>query len=65
MSSLLTAVGLFLAAFAAHLVVWRIRIPRRQTGALVLIFALVPALACGAACALGAAEWVPPPADLP
>ncbi len=33
-----TAVGLFFSSFFLHLIVWRIRIPRRQTAALLAIF---------------------------
>jgi len=67
MTSLLTAVALFLCAFAAHAAIWRIRVPRRQTRALVLVFAGVPPLAWAAARALGAAAAPvsPPPADFP
>jgi len=32
------AVGLFLAAFLLHWIIWRIKIPRRQTAALLVIF---------------------------
>jgi hypothetical protein len=66
MTPLLTALGLFLSAFAAHLALWRIRIPRRQTRALVLVFVAVPPLAWAAARIAGvtAAPGFPPPADL-
>ena len=54
MTLLLTAVGLFLSAFAAHVALWRIRIPRRQTLTLVLVFAAVPLLAWAVARVVGA-----------
>ena len=54
MTLLLTAVGMFLSAFAAHVALWRIRIPRRQTLTLVLVFAAVPLLAWAVARVVGA-----------
>ena len=44
------AIGLFLAAFLIHWIVWRVRIPRRQTRALLLI--LLGMLPVGFAAAL-------------
>jgi hypothetical protein len=40
----LTAVGLFLLAFAVHLVSWRTRLPKHHIKALLLIFAVVSLL---------------------
>lgn len=51
MATLLIAVGLFLSAIAAHVVIWRFRVPRNQTRCLLLIFALAPLLLCAAAAA--------------
>jgi hypothetical protein len=67
MTSLLIALGLFLSALGAHVLLWRVRIPRRQTRALVLVFTLLPPLAWGAVSVLGAthASWYPPLADMP
>jgi hypothetical protein len=52
MATLLIAVGLFLSAIAAHVVIWRFRVPRNQTRCLLLIFALAPLLLCAAAAAM-------------
>lgn len=40
----LFTIGVFLFAFLLHIVIWRIRIPRRQTEALLLIFIITFAL---------------------
>jgi drug/metabolite transporter (DMT)-like permease len=58
---------MFVLALAVHGLVWRLRIPRKQTRALVAILALVPV--CVAAC-IALAGSPPPPlrpplADLP
>jgi hypothetical protein len=37
MNALLLALGLFVAASAAHVVVWKLRVPRRQTRTILLI----------------------------
>jgi hypothetical protein len=42
MVAFLTALGLLLASFAVHVLVWRVRLPRNQSGVLLLIFILVP-----------------------
>jgi hypothetical protein len=42
MLALLFAISLVLASFAVHVIVWRVRLPRRQTRALLLVFSLVP-----------------------
>ena len=42
MSALLTSLALFGTAWIAHLVWWRIRLPRNHTGALLAVFAAVP-----------------------
>jgi hypothetical protein len=67
MTSLLFAVGLFLFAFAAHVALWRIRIPRHQTGTLVLVFvaAPVPAWAAVRLLETTGAPGHPPLSDLP
>jgi hypothetical protein len=48
------AFGLFALAFALHWVWWRVKLPRRQSAALLLLFTLVLALG------LAAAQWWPP-----
>jgi hypothetical protein len=45
MPALLVTLGLSLAAFGVHVMVWRIRVPARQTRALGLIFLLVASVA--------------------
>ncbi len=45
MSALLSALGLFGFAWLLHLLWWRLRLPRNHTGALLLLFAVVPPLA--------------------
>jgi len=61
----LTAFGLFATAFAIHWLLWRVRIPRRQTASLLAIFSatlvvglvvLVAPMADAAGCRL-AAPW--------
>ena len=47
------AIGLFLAALLLHLIIWRIRIPRRQSAALLVI--LLAALPLG----LATDAWIP------
>jgi hypothetical protein len=39
--------GLFIASFLVHLVVWRIRVPRRQSATLLLIFLGLPLVVFG------------------
>lgn len=41
MSVLLTGAGLFLASFLLQILIWRIRLPRRQTRAIFIIFLMV------------------------
>jgi len=53
MSAFFTALALFLLSFAVHVLVWRVRLPKNHTRALILIFALVP---LGAALALVLAQ---------
>ena len=38
MAVLVTGVGLFLSAFFIHLLIWRVRLPNKQTRSLLLIF---------------------------
>lgn len=38
MTGLLVGVGLFMAAFLIHLALWRIRLPRRQTRTMLILF---------------------------
>jgi hypothetical protein len=42
MVAFLTALGLFVASFCVHAVLWRLRVPNNQTHALVVIFGLTP-----------------------
>jgi hypothetical protein len=53
MAALLTGIALLVASFLVQLVVWRIALPRRQTPALLVLFAIVPPLAVAAALLLG------------
>ena len=41
MTTLVLGLGLFLLALAAQLAVWRVRLPRRQTRAILAIFGAV------------------------
>ena len=50
MVAFLTAFGLLFASFAVHVVLWRVRVPRSQSSALLLIFLIVPVT-------IGAAMW--------
>jgi hypothetical protein len=67
METLLIAVGLFLSALAAHVIIWRVRIPRNQTRCLLLIFALTPLFLCAAAAATRSSIPMRPffPGDVP
>jgi len=53
MAALLTGIVLLATSFLAQLIVWRIRLPRRQTPALLVLFAIVPALGISADLLLG------------
>lgn len=46
MTALITPIALIGAAWLAHLVWWRIRLPEFQIRALVIVFAVVPVVAC-------------------
>jgi hypothetical protein len=62
MIAFLLALGLAASSFAIHVLVWRVRIPRHQTRALMIIFTAVPLLA--AFLGLAARErhpWTMPP----
>jgi len=41
MSTLVYGLGLFLVAFAVHLIIWRLNIPKNQTGVLLAVFLAV------------------------
>jgi hypothetical protein len=45
MNDLATAAGLLALSLVTHLVLWRIRLPKRQTRALLLLFIVVPIVA--------------------
>lgn len=45
MNTLLSGAGLAAIAFSVHLIVWRVRVPRHEWSALVLVFAIMTALA--------------------
>jgi hypothetical protein len=47
-AALLISLALFGAAWLVHLVWWRVRLPRRQSMALLAVFAVVPLLAAAA-----------------
>jgi hypothetical protein len=61
MNVLVYSLILLATAFVAHLLVWRVRLPRRQTRALASLFALVLAVGLAAAQIAAAAvpEWAP------
>jgi len=65
MVAFLTAFSLFIASFGVQVVLWRIRVPRNQTRALLLVFGIAP-LVLATFWLAGAAEFswpVPSPAD--
>ena len=64
MTALLTSLALFGTAWLAHLLWWRIALPRRHTAALLLLFAIVPVAAAVLAPALPAAH-LPSAAEVP
>lgn len=45
MAALLSSLGLFAFAWLLHLLWWRLRLPRNHTGALLVLFAVIPPLA--------------------
>ena len=64
MTVLLWSLAAWGSAFAVHLLIWRIRLPRRQTRALLAVFlgwgaAVVATLAAWSAAWPGARHWLP------
>lgn len=64
MAAFLYALTLFVLALAVHVLWWRWRLPRHHTAALLLVFALPPAVA-GAGWLFSAPTFGLTPADLP
>jgi len=61
MTVFLAGAGLLLASFLVQLLIWRVALPRSQTVALLLIFAVVPPCVLATAALSGHALWLPAP----
>ncbi len=61
MTVLLVGAGLFLTSFVLQAVLWRVRLPRRQTPALLVLFSVVPIVAMAVALPTGFAARFSPP----
>lgn len=59
MAALILALGLFAAAWLAHLAWWRLSLPRHHTLALLIVFAATPFVAGGVWLAIGRPALVP------
>lgn len=59
MAALTFALGLFAAAWLAHLAWWRLSLPRHHTLALLIVFSATPVVAAGMWLAIGTPALVP------
>lgn len=59
MAALILALGLFAAAWLAHLAWWRLSLPRHHTLALLMVFAATPFVAAGVWFVIGRPALVP------
>jgi len=61
-AALIAALGLFAAAWLAHLAWWRLSLPRHHTLALAIVFSATPFVAAAAWLVMGRPVFVPMPA---